>query len=385
MLISLSGLPYIDVRVSFNSFVPNSLDSELSEKLVNYYIDQLVSNPNNHDKVEFEILHSCYTLDLPERLSEQKAHGFSQSECEEISESLRILTNNIINDKDGLWKKDSLKIEELKKRHAVIQGSDLSKIERIYWLIEDCKRYGTLPFAGPTTAEVHHLGLASDLDDSGDPEKVAKVVNLLKNEIRQNRLRGLNYLKDMHEQYPEVTVGIETKDAIRSVLNHERASIKKLRKNGMLESDETERMVTAVEERMKNVMESSLELRLPEPEEVLREVTWVKGLPDSVISQLVNVSEQRTYNSGDRIMEQGGEGDGMIVITKGSVQVAIGDLVVDILGRGAVIGEMSVLAGVPRTANVLHFRQEKRISGTAKLCQTKSKEVDIFRQMQGGA
>ncbi|MBG30804.1 MAG: phosphoenolpyruvate synthase, partial [Opitutae bacterium] len=26
--------------------------------------------------------------------------------------------------------------------------SDLSKIERIYWLIEDCKRYGTLPFAG---------------------------------------------------------------------------------------------------------------------------------------------------------------------------------------------------------------------------------------------
>ena len=157
----------------------------------------------------------------------------------------------------------------------------------------------------------------------------------------------------MHEQYPEVTVGIETKDAIRSVLNHERASIKKLRKNGMLESDETERMVTAVEERMKNVMESSLELRLPEPEEVLREVTWVKGLPDSVISQIVNVSEQRTYNTGDRIMEQGGEGDGMIVITKGSVQVAIGDLVVDILGRGAVIGEMSVLAGVPRTANVV--------------------------------
>jgi hypothetical protein len=120
----------------------------------------------------------------------------------------------------------------------------------------------------------------------------------------------------------------------------------------MLEADETERMVTDVEERMKNVMDSSLELRLPEPEEVLREVTWVKGLPDSVINQIVNLSEQRSYNSGDRIMEQGGAGDGMIVITRGSVQVAIGDLVVDIMGRGAVIGEMSVLAGVPRTANV---------------------------------
>ena len=195
--------------------------------------------------------------------------------------------------------------------------------------------------------------LAAELDDSGDTGKIASVSELLKNEIRQNRLRGLNYVKVMHEKYPEVTVGIETKDAIRSVLNYERASVKKLRKEGVLEADETDRMVTAVEERMKNIMESSLELRLPEPEEVLREVTWVKGLPDSVISQIVSFSEQRSYNLGDRIMEQGGDGDGMIVITRGSVKVSIGDIVVDIMGRGAVIGEMSVLAGVPRTANVV--------------------------------
>ena len=38
-------------------------------------------------------------------------------------------------------------------------------------------------------------------------------------------------------------------------------------------------MITHVEERMKDVMERSLDLRLPEPEEVLREVNWLKGLP----------------------------------------------------------------------------------------------------------
>jgi len=43
----------------------------------------------------------------------------------------------------------------------------------------------------------------------------------------------------------------------------------------------------------------------------------------------------------------------MIVITRGSVRVSIGDIVVDIMGRGAVIGEMAVLGGVPRTANVI--------------------------------
>ena len=43
----------------------------------------------------------------------------------------------------------------------------------------------------------------------------------------------------------------------------------------------------------------------------------------------------------------------MVVITRGSVKVSIGDLVVDIMGRGAVIGEMAVLGGVLCTANVV--------------------------------
>jgi len=192
-----------------------------------------------------------------------------------------------------------------------------------------------------------------ELDDSGDLEKQQKTARLLKDEIRQNRLRGLQYIRNMHENYPEVTVGIETKDAIRSVLNHERASIKKMRGEGMLEADEAGRMITAVEERMKDVMESPLELRLPTAEEVLREVTWLKGMDDQVINKIISASENRVYNSGDTLMKQGDSGDGLIVITRGSVKVSIGDVVVDIMGRGAVIGEMAVLAGVPRTATVI--------------------------------
>ena len=60
-------------------------------------------------------------------------------------------------------------------------------------------------------------------------------------------------------------MGIETKDAIRSVLNHERNTIKKLKSDGMLEADEASRMIVAVEERMKTVMESSLSLDFPSP------------------------------------------------------------------------------------------------------------------------
>lgn len=44
--------------------------------------------------------------------------------------------------------KDYKKIEKLESRFEEIVNSNLDKISKIYWLLEDCKRYGTLPFAG---------------------------------------------------------------------------------------------------------------------------------------------------------------------------------------------------------------------------------------------
>lgn len=148
LMVDFCGLPYIDVRVSFNSFIPAELEEEISEKLVNYYIERLEKDPSKHDKVEFDIVFSCYTLDLPDRIQILKEYGFTEKEIEAIIQSLRNLTNRIINHKTGLWRKDYEKIRILEKRYADVMSSDMGDIEKIYWLLEDCKRYGTLPFAG---------------------------------------------------------------------------------------------------------------------------------------------------------------------------------------------------------------------------------------------
>jgi glutamine kinase len=148
LLISLGGLPYIDVRVSFNSFVPKDVDDELAEKLVNHYLDKLAAFPASHDKVEFDIVYTAYTFDSPDRINELSAHGFSDKECGALIESLRRLTSRIIHPESGLWQSDAKRVSELDKRLDVIMRSDLDHVQRIYWLLEDCKRYGTLPFAG---------------------------------------------------------------------------------------------------------------------------------------------------------------------------------------------------------------------------------------------
>lgn len=148
LMVDFGGLPYIDVRVSFNSFIPAELEEELSDKLVNYYLDQLISHPAKHDKAEFDIVFSCYTFDLPERIQVLLNHGFSAEEIHKITNTLRNVTNRIIDHKSGLWRKDYGKIRILEKRFDKIMNSDFCKVEKIYWLLEDCKRYGTLPFAG---------------------------------------------------------------------------------------------------------------------------------------------------------------------------------------------------------------------------------------------
>lgn len=142
------GLPYIDVRLSFNSFIPADLDDGLAGRLVDHYIERLLAEPTLHDKVEFEIVFSCYTLDLPERLRRLDEAGFSKTEQVCIADSLRRLTNRIVHPRDGLWREDAAKLDILNSRREVLLASGTDALEKIYWLLEDAKRYGTLPFAG---------------------------------------------------------------------------------------------------------------------------------------------------------------------------------------------------------------------------------------------
>jgi hypothetical protein len=175
LLVHFFGLPYIDVRVSFNSFVPRDIETDLADKLVAHYIDKLLSSPALHDKVEFDIVFSCYTPDLDSRLGELAGRGFKKSEIKTLEESLRRLTNRIIHKETGLWREDAKRLETLNERHERILNADIDDVGRIYWLLEDCKRYGTLPFAGLARAgfiavqmlkSLVHVNVLSD-DDYG--------------------------------------------------------------------------------------------------------------------------------------------------------------------------------------------------------------------------
>lgn len=168
LMVDLHGMPYIDVRVDFNSFLPAGLDAALSEKLLSYYLNRLIDAPMLHDKVEFDILFTCYTFDLPERLKALRREGLTAAEISRLTDALRDVTNGIIGGGgDGLWHKDLEKISQLDARRAAILDSGLDDVSRAYWLIEDVKRYGTLPFAGLARAGFIAVSLLRSLTAVG--------------------------------------------------------------------------------------------------------------------------------------------------------------------------------------------------------------------------
>jgi hypothetical protein len=147
LLVEFAGQPYIDVRASFNSLVPSNLNDDTAEKLINYYLKTLQENPHLDDKIESEIVLSAYTFDLDSKLSNMPGQ-FSREEKQDLKQSLIQITRGMILSEPYGLQQILKKSQPLNARFQQLISSSFSSESKIYWLIEDCKRHGTLPFAG---------------------------------------------------------------------------------------------------------------------------------------------------------------------------------------------------------------------------------------------
>ena len=140
-----AGKPYIDIRASFNSFVPYELADTLTEKLVDFYLSWLEKHPYLHDKVEFDVVPTCFGPKFEKwetRLTEYA--GISLEDVNLLKQGLLKITQNALSRTHN----DLAVLETLQKRHHQIVACDtLAGVEKISLLLENCKQYGTLPFA----------------------------------------------------------------------------------------------------------------------------------------------------------------------------------------------------------------------------------------------
>ena len=157
--------PYVDVGVSFNSLIPQTCNKNLRKKLLKFFLRKFVEKPFLHDKVEFEILFTCYDTLLDSRLKELKYFGFTKNEIKNLEENLREFTNNLILDFPKLLNRFNQSYEKLTKNReeCILELTDSQKNYYNYLftarkLLTDCRKYGVIPFSA--VARIAFIGTA---------------------------------------------------------------------------------------------------------------------------------------------------------------------------------------------------------------------------------
>ena len=163
LMTTFYGTPFIDIRIDFNSWIPQNLSKNIAQKITNYYLKKFNLDISLHDKIEFRLLFTCITFNTKKKLKEDLKKILNENEIKTFYNELKKININAISKKEI----DIKNIKELSKKQSIIEKSNLYEIDKIYWLIEDCKKYGTISFAGLARCGFIAIDLLNSLEEIG--------------------------------------------------------------------------------------------------------------------------------------------------------------------------------------------------------------------------
>lgn len=75
-------------------------------------------------------------------------------------------------------------------------------------------------------------------------------------------------------------------------------------------------------------------------------------VPEKGLKAILRSATEKTFEAGERIVNEGDSGTGFYLILSGRAEVTRGEEKLATLGEGAFFGEMALLDGSPRSADV---------------------------------
>ena len=145
----LANRPYIDVRNSFNSLLPQGLSDDISERLINAFIKRLDDHPEFHDKIEFEIIPTLIDFNFDSFFNKTYPGLLSPGEFNTYKSKLQDLTLNNLKISGTLnWATEKIEVLKLKQESSSnLFCSSNDRLHQIKRLLHECKEFGTLPFS----------------------------------------------------------------------------------------------------------------------------------------------------------------------------------------------------------------------------------------------
>jgi phosphohistidine swiveling domain-containing protein len=140
LMLMLAGQPFIDTRLSFQSYLPENISSTIAEKLVNHWVAQLKKSPELHDKIEFEVAITTFSFDIDEKIEELVSNVLTAKEKAEFKQAHLNQTMRLIKGENmGSLNNAFDKIESLKKKQKTPSSLPI--------MLNDCIELGTIPFS----------------------------------------------------------------------------------------------------------------------------------------------------------------------------------------------------------------------------------------------
>ena len=186
LMVNLSGTPFIDLRTDLNSFLPKRLEKKITNKLINSYLKKLKKEPYLHDKIEFDVIQTCYDLNLQSK----NLSFLSNKEKKIYLNELYLMTDNILANINNLLNNELSKIKLLDNKIENLKKTNLSEIQKIFFFIDDCKKFGTQPFAGVA--------------------RLAFIFTKLLNNLREKKLINDNQISNIYSSIPTITKEINS-------------------------------------------------------------------------------------------------------------------------------------------------------------------------------
>ena len=137
LLHTFCGQPYVDVRKSLYSFLPEALDSDLKNRILNAQLDIIQSNPKWHDRVEFDVSLTSSPL-FPEMSGtlSRIATGLSEESKKKWLQELEVIHRNLCVEAAQLY--DSISSMDPFQTDLAGCWSDLQKTAKQFVIASRC-------------------------------------------------------------------------------------------------------------------------------------------------------------------------------------------------------------------------------------------------------
>ena len=145
---SFGGQPFINVRNSFQSFIPCNIPTKLTNDLLNHWITYLKNNPHLHDKLNLS-RHNKLDFWFWFKNKQLLPKHFKQNDIDLIRKEYFEITKNAVEQNTNSIQSNIEILNDLLEEHNrslenLNKGNHLETISKI---IENIKEKGTTPFS----------------------------------------------------------------------------------------------------------------------------------------------------------------------------------------------------------------------------------------------